>query len=67
MFEYTDEYKEIAREFRKTFGYGVPLSMIPYTVNTSDLIDKIDICISNKKDTLLEMYGVSEEDDDILY
>lgn len=66
MFEYTNEYKEVAKKYRQTFGYGVPLSMIPTTVVMSDLIEKINICINDKEDTLLEMFGVSE-DDDILY
>lgn len=66
MFEYTAEYKEVSKKFRQTFGYGVPLSMIPTTVVMSDLIEKINICIQNKEDTLLEMFGVSE-DEDVLY
>ena len=66
MFEYTNEYKVAARKFRQTFGYGVPLSMIPTTVVMSDLIEKIHLCITNNEDTLLEMFGVTEEDD-VLY
>lgn len=66
MFEYTNEYKEISKQFRKTFGYGVPLSMIPSTVIMSDLIENIQKCIDNKEDNLLEMFGV-QDNTDILY
>ena len=36
MIELTEEYKAIAKEYRKVFGYGVPLSMIPPTAETEE-------------------------------
>lgn len=65
MIELTEEYKAIAKEFRKTFGYGVPLSMIPPTTETSDLILQIKGCIDSGKDDLLQRYNVSLEDGDL--
>lgn len=58
MIELTEEYRVAAKEYRKKFGYGVPLSMIPPTVNTSDLIQQIRECIEKGKDTLLEHYKI---------
>lgn len=62
MIELTDEYREAAKEFKKTFGYGVPLSMIPPTVTTNELISRIKECISTKKDDLLSDYQLDNED-----
>lgn len=61
MVQLTEEYMNISREFRKTFGYGVPLSVIPPTVGTDDLIEKIKECIDKKEDKLLEIYGIHFE------
>ena len=59
MIEFTEEYKKAANRYKKTFGYGVPLAMIPPVATTSDLITKIEECIKANKDDLLNMYGVS--------
>lgn len=66
MIETTDEYRIAARAFKKKFGYGVPLSMIPDSADTMDLIDKLYKCIADGNDNLMELYGV-EISDDILY
>jgi len=65
MIKITDEYREVAKEYRKMFGYGVPLSMIPPTVDMPDLLSKIKRCISENKDTLLEMYGIKINDGEL--
>ncbi len=65
MIELTEEYRAIAKEFKKKFGYGVPLSMIPPTTDTSDLILQIEECISNGVDDLLQRYNVSLEEGDL--
>lgn len=66
MIELTDEYKKIAMEYKKKFGYGVPLRMIPPTAATSDLIAKIKECIDSGEDNLLSLYGVSIEETDLI-
>lgn len=66
MFTLTDEYRTVAKLFKTTFGYAVPLSMIPQTTTTEELINRINNCIKENKDTLLESFGVFEEDN-VLY
>lgn len=66
MLKLTDEYRAAAKEFKKTFGYAVPLSMIPQTATTEELITRIKNCIATHQDDLLSSYGVSE-DDEVLY
>lgn len=66
MIELTDEYRAIAKEYKKAFGYGVPLAMIPPTTETADLIAKIKECISDNKDDLLEKYGVVINEGDLI-
>lgn len=59
MIEFTDEVKEIAKEFHKTFGYGVPFAMIPPSVTTLALIHMLQQCIETKEDTLLSCAEIS--------
>lgn len=66
MIQLTDEYRAIAKEYKKTFGYGVPLSMIPPTTEMPDLVANIEKCIENKSDNLLEIYGVKINEGDLL-
>lgn len=66
MFELTDEYRAIAKEYKRLFGYGVPLSMIPPTIETSDLISKIKECVCEQNDNLLEKYGVTVDEYDLM-
>ena len=66
MITLTDEYKAVAKEYKKIFGYGVPLRMIPPTTDTNDLISKIKDCINSGKDNLLEAYGISLEETDLV-
>lgn len=66
MIKLTDEYRAYAKQFKEHFGYGVPLRMIPQTVDTEELIEKIRFCVEQGKDVLLESFGVSETDD-VLY
>lgn len=63
MIELTDEYRESARKFRKNFGYGVPLKMIPSKTDTQELIKLIDLCVVNNKDDLLEKLGVIDKEE----
>ena len=63
MIQLTDEYRAIAKEYKKTFGYGVPLSMIPPTTEMPDLVANIEKCIENN---LLEIYGVKINEGDLL-
>lgn len=63
MIELTDEYRNAARDFRKKFGYGVPLKMVPATTTTQELIDVLQFCINSDKDILLEKLGVSINDE----
>lgn len=62
MIQLTDEYKKVAKEYRKTFGYSVPLSMVPPTVEMPDLIEMISRCVKEKKDNLLEQLGTQTEE-----
>ena len=62
----TDEYREAAKKYKATFGYGVPLAMIPPVTDTADLINKIEECIDEGIDTLLEKYGVEVNDGDLM-
>jgi hypothetical protein len=66
MIQLSEEYKVIAKEYKKKFGYGVPLRMIPPTTETGDLILKIKECIDSGEDKLLEMYGVSLQEADLV-
>jgi hypothetical protein len=52
-----DEYKKVAAEFKKVFGYGVPLSMIPPVETNENLIKNLKKCIEQKKDLLAEIYN----------
>lgn len=65
MIQITDEYRAIAKEYKKVFGYGVPLSMIPPTTEMPDLIANIEKCVAEKKDSLLEIYGVNMNEGDL--
>ena len=58
MIQITDEYIAIAKEFKKVFGYGVPLAMIPPTADMDEFIRNVRKCIDEKKDDLLEQYHV---------
>lgn len=58
MIEITDEYRAVAKQFKKVFGYGIPLSMIPPTVNMVDLINNIKECVETRNDDLLQRFGV---------
>ena len=66
MIELTEEYRAVAKEFRKKFGYGVPLSMIPPTTDTADLIMQIKECIANNEDNLLQRYNVTVSEGDLI-
>lgn len=66
MIEITEEYLQVAKEFKKKFGYGVPLSMIPPVSDTPTLIINIKECIENNKDDLLKRYNVSYGKDHLL-
>lgn len=63
MIELTDEYREAAKKYKKKFGYGVPLSMIPPTVSTEDLIVNLNQCVETGVDDLLERYYVEDPGD----
>ncbi len=62
MIQITDEYREVAKQFKRKFGYGVPLSMIPPITETSDLINRLKECINNDNDDLLESFGVKVDE-----
>lgn len=66
MIELNDEYRAVAKDFRKKFGYGVPLSMIPPVTETPDLIRNLKECIVSGKDDLLERYNVAVGDGDFI-
>lgn len=66
MIELTNEYREIAKCYKKMFGYGVPLSMIPPITEMTDLIAKIQECLDEEADTLLEKLGVKIDAHDLL-
>lgn len=66
MIQITDEYKKIAKEYRKVFGYNVPLSMIPPTTDMPTLMENIQKCIEQEKDILLELYGVECDEGELL-
>lgn len=66
MIQLTEEYKEVAKKYRKKFGYGVPLSMIPPTTETSDLIRNIEKCIEENSDKLLEIYSINVGENDLI-
>ena len=66
MIELTEEYKAAAKEYRKTVGYGVPLSMIPPVVETSELIRQIKVCVEDKKDTLLQFFDVEINEGELM-
>lgn len=66
MIQLTDEYREAAKKYKKTFGYGVPLSMIPPIVETKDLIKSIEECIESGEDRLLEIYKVDVNEGDLI-
>lgn len=66
MIKLTDEYRALSKNFKKCFGYGVPLSMIPQTADMNELVKNIEECIANNKDNLLEKYNISN-DDGVLY
>ena len=48
------------------FGYGVPLSMIPPVVETSELIRQIKVCVEDKKDTLLQFFDVEINEGELM-
>lgn len=56
MVEFTDEYIEWEGKFRKQFGYGIPLMMIPQVETTEGMIASIKKCLDAKKDLLQEIY-----------
>ena len=62
-----DEYRATAKRFKKLFGYGVPLDMLPMTADMDELIRNIEDCIARQKDDLLSKYGIDENRTDILY
>lgn len=66
MIELTEKYKAVAKEYRKVFGYGVPLSMIPPTIETDDLIRKIKDCVERGKDDLLSQCGVEIQEGNLI-
>jgi len=57
MIQLTDEYRKYSNEFKKIFGYGVPLAMIPRKETTENLIENLVKCIEEKKDILPDVYG----------
>lgn len=65
MIQLTDEYKKVAQEYRKVFGYSVPLSMIPPTTDMPTLIDNIKKCISQKEDILLDLFEIECNENDL--
>ncbi len=66
MIEITEEYRAAAKKFKDTFGYGVPLAMIPANEDTAGIILKMELCVKNRRDDLLEQCGVSLEEGDLL-
>ena len=66
MIEFTDAYKEAARQFRRTFQYAVPTAMIPPRTETEDLIARILQCVESGEDTLLASYGVKVDQGDLV-
>ena len=62
-----DEYRTAAKRFKKQFGYGVPLDMIPMTADMNELIRNIEACVANQRDDLLSRYGVDQYDPDRIY
>ena len=66
MIELTEKYRAAAKTYRKAFGYGVPLSMIPPTVETDDLIRQIEDCVERQTDDLLTHYDVEVHAEDLI-
>lgn len=66
MIKLTDDYRAAARAFKKLFGYGVPLRMIPPTETTEGLVKNIHRCLDLRKDVLREIYHI-RDDGHILY
>lgn len=66
MIQLNDELKEISKQFRKKFGYSVPMAMIPPTTDNVTLVKYIKECIENNKDDLLEKFGVRVNDKSLI-
>lgn len=63
MIEITNELIEISNAFRKTFGYKIPLAMIPPTITTAQLIATAKECIEQKNDTLFDQLNIKNNSD----
>lgn len=57
MIELTDEYKQIAAQFKLAFGHGVPLAIVPDSETTDQLIANIRRCLTAGEDQLERIYG----------
>ena len=66
MIKLTEAYKECAHRYKSHFGYGVPLYMIPQSVDTNELIQILNECIELDNDELLKNLFSSDEES-ILY
>lgn len=66
MIKFTQEYIKIAKLFKNTFNYGVPLAMLPKDIDMDELIDNIKLCVETNKDNLLSIYGVSTAKDELM-
>ena len=62
-----DEYIAAAKRFKKQFGYGVPLDMIPMTADMDELIRNVEDCIARQHDDLLSRYGIERYNPDRMY
>ena len=66
MIQFNDELKEASKQFRKKFGYSVPMAMIPPTTDNATLIRYLEECIETKKDDLLERFNVEVNDQSLV-
>lgn len=66
MIKLNEEYRAASKAFKKKFGYGVPLRMIPPNVDNNELLKNIYHCIDCGEDTLLQSFDVHVDINDLI-
>lgn len=61
--EIDKEYYEIEKQYIQQFGHSVPREMLPDSISMEQIKQAMKKCILSQKDNLLELLGVTINDE----
>lgn len=61
-----EEYYKIEDEFYELFGHRAPREIIPPGISEEQIKEAMELCVKNKKDTLLQFLNVKISENSLI-